>query len=160
MESTLSLGGGILPATIETAHTWSASQTFSGSIICTGFLNMRNNASLITIGAADDVVMARDAAAVLALKNSTNAQTLRVYGTTTGTKYVSLSHNGTDGLLDVASSSGQLTLGGTNATGVRVGASGKNVGFYGTTPVALQTGVAVTAAGIHAALVNLGLITA
>jgi len=37
---------------------------------------------------------------------------------------------------------------------------GSNVGFYGTAPVAQQTGVAVTAAGIHAALVNLGLITA
>ena len=34
------------------------------------------------------------------------------------------------------------------------------VGFYGATPVAQQTGVAVDAAGIHAALVNLGLITA
>ena len=35
-----------------------------------------------------------------------------------------------------------------------------DVGFYGTAPVAQQTGVAVSAAGIHAALVNLGLITA
>ena len=34
------------------------------------------------------------------------------------------------------------------------------VGFYGTAAINLQTGVAVTAAGIHAALVNLGLITA
>jgi len=34
------------------------------------------------------------------------------------------------------------------------------LGFYASAPVALQTGVAVTAAGIHAALVNLGLITA
>jgi len=34
------------------------------------------------------------------------------------------------------------------------------LGFYATAPVALQTGVAVTAGGIHAALVNLGLITA
>ncbi len=34
------------------------------------------------------------------------------------------------------------------------------VGFYNTGPVVQQTGVAVTAAGIHAALVNLGLITA
>lgn len=34
------------------------------------------------------------------------------------------------------------------------------LGFYAHAPVALQTGVAVTAAGIHAALVNLGLITA
>lgn len=37
---------------------------------------------------------------------------------------------------------------------------GAGVGFYGTAPVAQQTGVAVTAAAIHAALVNLGLITA
>lgn len=34
------------------------------------------------------------------------------------------------------------------------------VGFYGTKPIAKQTGVAVTAAAIHAALVNLGLIGA
>ena len=34
------------------------------------------------------------------------------------------------------------------------------VGFYGTTPIVKQAGVAVTAAGIHAALVNLGLIAA
>ena len=34
------------------------------------------------------------------------------------------------------------------------------LGFYGTAPIAQQTGVAVSAAGIHAALVALGLITA
>jgi hypothetical protein len=37
---------------------------------------------------------------------------------------------------------------------------GSTVGFYGTAPVAKQTGVAVDATGIHAALVNLGLIAA
>ncbi len=37
---------------------------------------------------------------------------------------------------------------------------GTNVGFYGTAPTAQQTGVAVSSAGIHAALVSLGLITA
>lgn len=37
---------------------------------------------------------------------------------------------------------------------------GSTVGFYGTTPIAQQTGVAVDAASIHAALVALGLITA
>ena len=37
--------------------------------------------------------------------------------------------------------------------------SGKS-GFYGAAAIAQQTGVAVTAAGVHAALVNLGLITA
>lgn len=34
------------------------------------------------------------------------------------------------------------------------------VGFYGSTGVAKQTGVAVTAAAVHAALVALGLISA
>jgi hypothetical protein len=45
--------------------------------------------------------------------------------------------------------------------GVLVGSqAGDKVGFYGTAPIAKQTGVAVNAAGIHAALVNLGLIAA
>ena len=39
-------------------------------------------------------------------------------------------------------------------------ANNRKVGFYGATPVVKQTGVAVTAAAIHAALVNLGLIGA
>lgn len=45
--------------------------------------------------------------------------------------------------------------------GVKVAnAATETVGFYGSVGVALQTGVAVDAAGIHAALVALGLITA
>lgn len=46
---------------------------------------------------------------------------------------------------------------------LRIGADLKvvgKVGFYNTNPVAKQTGVTVDAAGIHAALVNLGLISA
>ena len=49
-------------------------------------------------------------------------------------------------------------------TGTRIGtaggASGQKIGFFNAPPVVQQTGVAVSAAGIHAALVNLGLITA
>jgi hypothetical protein len=37
---------------------------------------------------------------------------------------------------------------------------GTNFGVYGTTPIAKQTGVAVTAGGVHAALVALGFISA
>lgn len=37
---------------------------------------------------------------------------------------------------------------------------GTNFGVYGTAPIAKQTGVAVSAAGVHAALVNLGFISA
>lgn len=43
---------------------------------------------------------------------------------------------------------------GQGATGAR------QLGFYDTAPISIQTGVPVTAAGIHAALVALGLITA
>lgn len=59
-------------------------------------------------------------------------------------------------------SSDRLTLGDDSpVVDILIGAdTTADIGFYGTTPVALQTGVAVTAAGVHAALVNLGLITA
>jgi hypothetical protein len=55
---------------------------------------------------------------------------------------------------------GSFTAGGTislagNAT---IGTTGGNLGFYGAVAIAKQTGVAVTAAGIHAALTSLGLI--
>jgi len=43
---------------------------------------------------------------------------------------------------------------------IRGNGSGPAIGFFGTAPAARPTGVAVTAAGIHAALVTLGLITA
>lgn len=57
-----------------------------------------------------------------------------------------------------------ITVGDYNSTGrevIRVEADGSNamLGFYGATAVAKQTSVPVTAADIHAALVNLGLIT-
>ena len=50
---------------------------------------------------------------------------------------------------------------GTIAKVLDIDASGGSVrmGFYGTAAIAKQTGVAVSAAGIHAALVSLGLIT-
>lgn len=50
---------------------------------------------------------------------------------------------------------------GGNDMGVKVGNStSETLGFYGATGVAKQTGVAVSAAAIHAALVALGLIAA
>jgi hypothetical protein len=56
---------------------------------------------------------------------------------------------------------GTLALSGGFATASAIEISATNgLGFFGTTPAARPTGVAVTAAGIHAALVTLGLITA
>lgn len=58
---------------------------------------------------------------------------------------------GTDGL--------NVAVGTT--TGLKIGtATTQKIGFYNATPVVQQTGVAVSAAGVHAALVSLGLITA
>lgn len=52
-----------------------------------------------TISGTADLIIARDAAATLALKNGTTAQTFRVYGTTTGPKFVAFSDDGTNGYL-------------------------------------------------------------
>lgn len=43
-------------------------------------------------------------------------------------------------------------------TGTKIGGATSKIGFFNTTPAAKPTGVAVDAAGIHAALVTLGLI--
>lgn len=91
--------------------------------------------------------------------------------TTVTTQQLSLRYDASNHLAVTVASNGAVTY---NATGAGanhlfsdnveldgdLNHDGTNVGFYGTTPIAQQTGVAVTAAGIHAALVNLGLITA
>ncbi len=56
-------------------------------------------------------------------------------------------------------SAGELRLQPGNVDAIRM-TNTPAIGFFGIAPVARPTGVAVTAAGIHAALVTLGLITA
>jgi hypothetical protein len=56
--------------------------------------------------------------------------------------------------------SGTLAAGGQECMNFAEAGAAPLVAFYGTTAIALQTGVAVTSIGIHAALVALGLITA
>ena len=53
-----------------------------------------------------------------------------------------------------------LIAGGLSCMAVRETAAARQIGFYTTAPISQQTGVAVSSAGIHAALVALGLITA
>lgn len=53
-----------------------------------------------------------------------------------------------------------LVAGALDCIRVKNISAARALGFYVTAPIVLQTGVAVTEAGIHAALVNLGLITA
>lgn len=55
---------------------------------------------------------------------------------------------------------GPMSLTKADGTTKLIESNATGLGFYGATPVARPTGVAVDAAGIHAALVSLGLITA
>lgn len=61
-----------------------------------------------------------------------------------------------------SSSAHPFQLEANDVVGIELQESGASplIGFFGTAPVVRPTGVAVTAAGIHAALVTLGLITA
>lgn len=67
-------------------------------------------------------------------------------------------------LTGTLTNSGTIAGGAITATTLRATgnlfANATSLGFYGTTGIIQQTGVSVTAAGIHAALVNLGLFTA
>jgi hypothetical protein len=65
------------------------------------------------VNGLSDVILARAAAGTLALRDGTNNQTLRVYGTTTGPKYGSLSCTSTAYRLDVADNTMEIRLGET-----------------------------------------------
>lgn len=107
---------------------------------------LRSNALLAWTSTTDptgtsDTILTRDAANVLAMKNSTTAQEFRVYGTTTGSKYLSLTHNGTDAIL--SSSSGRLSLTGTATND---SAATGTIGEFVTSTVASGSAVSLTTA--------------
>lgn len=102
-----------------------------------------------TLGTSD-TFLERDSAGVLALRNSTTAQMFRVYGSTTGPKYVQLWHDGTNGNLDTSASSGVLNIAPTNAASVAIGKSVAVTGAItatttGAMPLYGTTGTAVNA---------------
>lgn len=68
-------------------------------------------------GSPADVTLQRNATGILSIQNSTSATEFRVYGTTTGPKYLSLIHNGTDGVINAQA--GVLGLA-ANGNGVQV----------------------------------------
>jgi hypothetical protein len=87
-----------------------------------------------------DVKLYRDAAAVLAQRNSTNAQTFRLYGTYTDSsnyeRLAAITAAGDYSLTPQAGGTGTLR-------GLQLVASGGRVGFFGTTAIAkITTGVA------------------
>lgn len=105
-------------------------------IACNGLFHVEIGNNFIGMGASrglrwistddpstgsQECTVVRDAANVLAIKNSTTAQTLRIYGTTTGPKYLLVGHDGTQGNIDL-SGGGVLVLG-ASLGGIGLGAS-------------------------------------
>jgi hypothetical protein len=84
---------------------------------------------------------------------------IKVVGALSAATGLDLSQGTFSGAAIVLGDGHNLQLGTTTGTKIGTGTTQK-IGFYNATPVAKQTGVAVTAAGIHAALVSLGLIGA
>ena len=79
---------------------------------------------------------------------------------TVGAPTYSFSSDPDTGIFRVQEDQMALVAGGLSCMSVRTVAGVRRIGFYDGSPVALQTGVAVTTSAVHAALVNLRLITA
>lgn len=86
------------------------------------------------------------------IRNITASATIPVFTPSRSDTDTGIGHSAADHLA--------LIAGGLDCITVRETAAARQIGFYVTAPISLQTGVAVTDAAIHAALVALGLITA
>ena len=141
-----------------------------------GSVRVANNnvASAISIGAANDVQLFRDAAAILAQRNGVNPQTFRIYGTTTGPAYLALTHNLTDAIIsttvgnvvidDITETSNkifpgtdgaarQTTAGIYAGTGVPNNANGNNGDYYFRADGGVGTHLYFKAAGAWAGII-------
>lgn len=98
--------------------------------------------------------LSRDAAQILAQSNGANAQTFRIYGTTTGSKYLSLAHDGTNAV--ISASSGLLTL--TTATSISANLTAN--GAFISTPQALSGAGAVNVTTLITKITSTGVLDA
>lgn len=130
--------------------------TLQNDRIEVGSAMARSWASGVAPGATD-LELFRDGPGILAQRRGTNAQEQRWNETfTDGANFARLANRTAAGdYLITPEAAGTGTL-----RGLQLVASGGRLGFYGTTAIAQQTGVAVTAAGVHAACVATGLFTA
>lgn len=76
---------------------------FNGGLQVNGACEIGFNAT--NVGTTIDTKLARDASGILAQKNGSNAQKHRVYGTTTGNKYIQIEHDGTNAKITASSGS-------------------------------------------------------
>jgi hypothetical protein len=150
-----------------------ALQLFGGAAGTTNLLSV-SKAGVVTmptlsLGTGADTFLVSDGANIAAMKNSTTAQEFRVYGTTTGSKYTSITNDGASAVIDgvgtsllLRSPAGtvSLTAGSGNIqmvtgnnliwqtdNGTDLGASGANrprTGYFGTSVIAPTVNAATT----------------
>jgi len=151
LESTAGAGNLTLSGTIIAGSNMIA----TGSLASTGAnVEVQSNAGLLRFGAAGDVVLARELANTLALRNGTNAQTFLVNGTYTDAS------NYLRGSLGATSTAVQLKAesAGTGAANINVEITPKGTGNINTTRginIGGATGDAGTSAINGASFVNI-----
>ena len=114
-----------------------ATIAISGGGNFTGDIAILSNTKSLTFGSGQDVTITRDAANVLAQRNSTNAQTFNIYETyTDASNYSRLALKAQAGsyyqLIPQAAGTGTLR-------GLQLAGSSGLLGFYGATPIAQPT---------------------
>lgn len=155
----IGIDGHFVPVGNNTYNIGSASA--SPATIYTNNINVAD-AGIITF--LDSTYFLRKSGTQLWLGVGANSQDVKIsYGGSTGKLVVDQFGQGT--VLSISSSvftySNGVNMQFGTTTGTKIGTgSNQKIGFYNATPVVQPTGVAVSAAGIHAALVSLGLITA
>lgn len=88
--------------------------------------------SSVSLNWNSDSFLIRDNPNIIAMKNGTTPQTLRLYGTTVGPEYIAFDHNGTNG--EISTAGGNINLiPGTNIAAVVNGAIPQEFRVYGTT---------------------------
>jgi hypothetical protein len=117
-DATVDLGD----ATHRARNLWLSSLTSGRVTYATASGQLTDSANLLfdgtnlTLGSGSalkwstDLILVRDGAGVIAQKDGVNAQTLRIYGTTTGPKYLALLHDGVEGVIQTNAGGGALVL--------------------------------------------------
>ena len=124
----------------------------------TGFFESADNVLKIAVGNAArwqfsaNNFLAENAAGPFMFNTAGTSSSVPIMGPNRGDNNTGIGH-GSDDQLD-------FICGGLNCITIRELGAARQIGFYNATPTSQQTGVAVTASAIHAALVTLGLITA
>ncbi len=124
----------------------------------TGFFESIDNTLKVSVGNAArwqfqaNNFLAENSAGPFMFNTAGTSSSVPIMGPNRGDNNTGIGH-GSDDQLD-------FICGGLNCITIRELGAARQIGFYNATPVSQQTGVAVSSAGIHAALVSLGLITA